>query len=293
MTLGYALRRKRRMFRALPLILLAPALPPRPLPERPIFIVGCPRSGNSVLVEVLRLIPGIATIGHEGHVFWDTFHPPSAVAWESNALGPSDIRRFERRYLAWVIPALTGSGRFMDKTPRNAIRLPYIDALFPDAHYIFIRRDPRGSISSLITGWRSQNVRGWHLPEPFGVKGVPPRRWYYLLTPGWRKLDGASVEEACARQYLACEEAIQAFTSTLPAGRWTDVRYEDLVNDPVREVERVAQELGMPFDPASEDRIRGIVRTDSKEKWRSRTPDEIERIMPLIEPTLERLGYGA
>src|SRR6266513_1529078 len=115
MTLEYALRRKRRMLRAVPLILLAPALPPRRLPQQPVFIVGCPRSGNSVLVEVLKLIPGIATIGHEGHVFWDTFHTPAAVDWESNALGPKDIRWFERRYLAWVIPALTGSGRFMDK----------------------------------------------------------------------------------------------------------------------------------------------------------------------------------
>ena len=58
MTLEYALRRKRRMLRAVPLILLAPALPPRRLPQQPVFIVGCPRSGNSVLVEVLKLILG-------------------------------------------------------------------------------------------------------------------------------------------------------------------------------------------------------------------------------------------
>jgi hypothetical protein len=171
--------------------------------------------------------------------------------------------------------------------------LPYIEELFPDAHYIFIRRDPRGSISSLITGWRRQQVRGWPLPEPFQIEGVPPRRWYYLLTPGWRKLNGVSVEEACAHQYLACERAIRAFTATLPHERWTEVRYEDLVKDPVGEVKRIAQDVDMPFDPASADVIRGIVRTDSTDRWRTRSPAEIERIMPLIEPELERLGYQA
>jgi hypothetical protein len=292
MTLEYALRHKRTP-QALPLVLLAPVLPPRKLPERPIFVVGCPRSGNTVLFQLLRTLPEVATIGHEGHILWDTFHPLEAVDFRSHALGPDDIRSFERRYLAWIIPALSRKGRFLDKTPRNVLRLPYLDALFPDARYVFVRRDPRGSVSSLIVGWRRQQVRGSHLHEPFQVQGAPERRWFYLLTPGWRELNGMTVEEVCAHQYLACQEAIDAFVPGLPAERHTEVRYEDLLADPVAEVKRIAEAVDTRFDPSSADALRGIVRPDPPDKWRSRTPEEIERVMPLIAPELERLGYPA
>jgi len=273
------------------LVLLAPVLPPHKLPERPIFIVGCPRSGNTVLFQLLRHLPGVATIGHEGHILWDTFHPLEAVGYESHALGPQDVRRFERRYLAWIIPALAGRGRFLDKTPRNVLRLPYLDALFPDARYVFVRRDPRGAVSSLIVGWRKQQVRGSHIPEPFQVQGIPQRRWFYLLTPGWRDLNGRTVEEVCAHQFLACQEAIDGFAPRLSQDRFTEVRYEDLVTDPVAEVKRIGEAVETGFDPASADAIRGIVRPDPPDKWRTRTPEEIERVLPLLAPALERLGY--
>jgi hypothetical protein len=292
MTFEYALRHKRTP-QALPLVLCAPLLPPRRLPQRPIFVVGCPRSGNTVLFQLLRTLPDVATIGHEGHILWDTFHPLEAVDYESHALGPKDIRSFEHRYLAWIIPALAGKGTFLDKTPRNVLRLPYLNALFPDARYVFVRRDPRGSISSLIIGWRRQQVRGSHLPGPFQVQGMPERRWFYLLTPGWRSLNGRTVEEVCAHQYLACQQAIDAFTPALDPGRFTEVRYEDLLTDPVAEVKRIAEAVQTQFDPTSAEALRGVVRPDPPDKWRTRTPEEIERVMPLIAPTLERLGYPA
>jgi hypothetical protein len=291
-TFEYALRHKRTP-QAVPLVALAPILPPRKLPERPVFIVGCPRSGNTVLFQVLRQLEGVATIGREGHVLWDTFHTPERVRWSSHALGPDDIRWFERRYLAWAIPSLAGKGRFMDKTPRNVLRLTYLDALFPDAHFVFIRRDPRGAISSLIRGWRDQRVSGWVLPEPFQVQGVPERRWFYLLVPGWRELDGRSIEEVCAHQFMSCDAAVQSFTANLPPERWSELRYEALLKDPVDEADRIGLELGLPLPTSRRDTVRGIVRSDDPDSWRTRTPDEIRRITPLIEPALERMGYRA
>ena len=292
MTFVYAMRHKRTP-QVIPLVALAPLLPPRKLPECPIFIVGCPRSGNTVLFQVLRQLQGVTSIGREGHVLWDTFHTPERVGWASHALGPQDIRPFERRYLAWTIPSLAGRGRFLDKTPRNVLRLSYLDALFPDARFVFIRRDPRGAISSLIRGWREQKVSGWVVPGPFQVQGMPERRWFYLLVPGWRELDGRTVEEVCARQFVACDDAIQAFTTDLPAGRWTELHYEDLLKDPVAEVERLGIEFDQPLPQPAREAVRAIVRSDDPDSWRVRTPDEIERIMPLIEPSLERLGYRA
>jgi hypothetical protein len=292
MTFEYAMRHKRTP-QAVPLVALAPLLPPRELPERPIFIVGCPRSGNTVLFQVLRRLSGVATIGHEGHVLWDTFHPPQRVGWASHALEPRDIRSFERRYLAWAIPLLAGRGRFLDKTPRNVLRLPYLDTLFPDAHFVIIRRDPRAAVSSLIRGWRDRKVSGWVVPGPFQVRGAPENRWFYLLIPDWQTLDGHTVEDVCARQFVACDDAIQAFTARIAPARWTEVHYEDLLRDPVSEVERVGDALGQPLPATARGTVRATVRRDHPDGWRARTPEEIERVMPLIEPSMERLGYQA
>lgn len=291
LTLEYALRHKTRKPHAIPLALLAPLLPPRALPKRPVFVIGCPRSGNTVLYQLLRRTPGVATLGREGHVFWDTFHHPRTVGWESNALAPEDIRRFERRYLAWAIRLLAGRGRFLDKTPKNVLRLPYLDALFPDAHYVFVHRDGRAVVSSLVVGWRNRSTRGYALPQDFTVPGLPPRQWHYILIPGWRELNGRPVEEITARQYLACADAMLSFAPTLPADRRTEVRYEDLVADPGAELERILRETGLPVDGAAA-RARAIVRREDPAKWRSRTPDEVERVLPLLAPMLERMSYS-
>ena len=290
MNLRPALRRNRR---ALPLVLLAPVLPARRLPERPIFVIGCPRSGTTIVFDLLRRAEGVASIGQEGHVMWESFHHPRDHGWRSNAVGPGDIRAFERRYLAWAIRALAGSGRFLDKTPRNSLRLPYLDALFPDARFVFVQRDGRAIVSSLVVAWRERPRPAYVLPHPFAIPGIPQRHWHFILPPGWRELNEHPLEDVCAHQYVTSVEAILDFREGLDPGRAVDVRYESLIEDPVAQMERAHHLLGLPFHPADATRARAEVRRpDGPPKWQTLTPEEIERVMPRIAGTLERTGYG-
>jgi hypothetical protein len=292
MNLRPALRRNRR---ALPLVLAAPVLPPKRLPERPVFVIGCPRSGTTVAFDLLRTSPGLASMGQEGHVLWESFHHPREHGWRSNSLAPRDVRSFERRYLAWAIATLARprGGRFLDKTPRNSLRLPYLDALFPDARYVFVQRDGRATVSSLITAWREREHPAYVLPVPFEIPGIPERHWHFILPPGWRAFDDRPLEEVCAHQYVTATEAMLEFRGGLAAGRFVDLRYEDLLADPPGQMERVHQALDVPFTDAQAGRARQHVRPTGAEKWRTATPNEIERVLPVIEPVLERTGYGA
>ena len=293
MNLRPALRRNRRV---LPLVLAAPLLPPRRLPERPVFVVGCPRSGTTVVFDLLRANPALASIGQEGHVLWESFHHPREHGWRSNALGAGDVRGFERRYLAWAIPALARpkGGRFLDKTPRNSLRLPYLDALFPDASYVFVQRDGRAVVSSLVVAWRERQHPAYVLPVPFSIPGIPDRAWHFVLPPGWRDLDGRPLEDVCAHQYVTATDAILRFRDQLDPARRADVRYEDLLADPAGQMEHVHQALDVAFADAQARRARELVRTPSgPEKWRTVTPAEVERVLPTIEPWLDRTGYQA
>lgn len=287
-----ALRRNRR---ALPLVLAAPVLPPKRLPERPVFVIGCPRSGTTVVFELLRQNPALASIGQEGHVLWESFHHPREHGWRSNALGPGDVRSFERRYLAWAISALArpSGGRFLDKTPRNSLRLPYLAALFPDARFVFVQRDGRATVSSLVVAWRERERPAYVLPVPFSIPGIPERHWHFILPPGWRAFDGRPLEDVCAHQYVTATGAILAFREGLDPTRFVDVRYEGLVADPAGQMERVHQALDVGFSDAEARRARQHVRDPGPGKWRTATPNEIERVLPAIEPMLERTGYRA
>jgi hypothetical protein len=287
-----ALRRNRR---AVPLVLGARVLPPKRLPERPVFVIGCPRSGTTVVFSLLRACPSLASVGQEGHVLWESFHHPREHGWASNALGAGDIRSFERRYLAWAVDLLArpGERRFLDKTPRNSLRLPYLAALFPDAQYVFVQRDGRATVSSLITAWREREHPAYVLPVAFRTPGIPERFWHFILPPGWRAYDGRALEDVCALQYTTATEAILEFRRGLGPDRFVDVRYEDLLRDPAGQAEHVHQALDVPFADAEARRAREEVRPvePGREKWRTATPGEIERVLPAIEPMLERTGY--
>jgi Sulfotransferase family len=287
-----AMHRNRR---ALPLVLAAPLLPPRKLPERPVFVIGCPRSGTTVVFDLLRASPALASIGQEGHVLWESFHHPREHGWRSNTLGPGDVRSFERRYLAWAIDTLARprGGRFLDKTPRNSLRLPYLDALFPDAQYVFVQRDGRATVSSLITAWREREHPAYVLPIPFSIPGIPERHWHFILPRGWRRFDRHPLEEVCAHQYVTATSAILDFRARLEPSRFVDLRYEDLLAGPAGQMEHVHQALDIPFADAEARRARERVRAGDPEKWRTATPAEVERVLPAIEPMLERTGYRA
>ena len=79
-----------------------------------------------------------------------------------------------------------GRKRLIDKTPRNALRVGFIEALFPDAHYVFLKRDGRDNINSLINAWRTPRYRTYEVPGGHRIPGVDPRWWKFTLYPGWR-----------------------------------------------------------------------------------------------------------
>ena len=100
-----------------------------------------------------------------------------------------------------------------------------------------------------MEGWRARpRFVKYTLPEPLrGIAPLDGARWSFVLVPGWRDLRDAPLEEICARQYVACNEAVLDARSQLDESRWIDVAYEDLVASPVAELRRVYGELGLRF----------------------------------------------
>lgn len=292
--------RKRRKLAGTALGLAAPLLPRRrPVPQ-PVFVLGSPRSGTTLLFDVLNSSPQTASLQAESHLLWEMFHPLGPPRW-THEVAPSDLSPKERRVLLWAVDRVAMGRRYVDKAPRNCLRVPYLRALFPDAWFVHVKRDGRAAVSSLITGWRDESgmFPGMDLPGGVSIRGYDGATWKFLVPQGWRAYArGSSLAEVCAFQWVAANEGILAARESLGIERWVEVRYEEFVASPAAEAGRLFETIGLPLDPRVLDYAGSLDRRVSKavspprlDKWRQENPEEIAGIVELIEPMMRRLGY--
>ncbi len=283
---------------ARPLSLALTAAPP----QRPVLLIGCPRSGTTALRRALLASPELASVQAEGHILWNEFHPPRQRVATSDALDAGDVSERERRYVHLAVRLWTRGRRFLDKTPENCLRVAYLDALFPEATYVFLYRRAAENVSSLMQGWRARPRFVTHvLPEPLeGIAPLDGQRWSFALIPGWRDLRRAPLEVICARQYVTCNEAVLDAREDMDPARWVDVAYDDLLARPAEELRRVFGALGVAFTPTIEAaavRLAGTPAPTSltpprRDKWRDENQEAVERVLPLLAETERRLGYS-
>lgn len=263
----------------------------------PIFLIGCPRSGTSVFYEKLAQHPDLAWISRATKrapasalltrfllLFRKDLRPAEAKrVWErfprgdDHVLGREDATPQARRYFERVMRthlALFGKQRFLNKCPRNSVRIEYFDALFPDAIFVHTIRDGRAVANSLLR---------CRLNAGGGYWGAKP--------PGWRKLLELPLLDACALQWkLVTEHALRA-AEKLPKERYIEVRYEDFTARPVDVLNAVAEKCGLVWDQAFLKSIVGDIESRDY-KWRQNlSPDEVARLNELVGDLLVRLGY--
>jgi hypothetical protein len=270
--------------------------------ERPIFVVGCSRAGTTVVYKTLSQSREIGSLQRETHDFWVGLHPLSEKAWSTHALTAADARPHECDVVSRYFYSHTGRRRIVDKNNQNGLCVPYLHALFPDAHFVYVKRSPGDNIHSLIEGWgKAEEFATWSkdLPSAVAVDEGRYRRWCFFLFEGWRSYVDRPIEEVCAAQYAATNRAIMDAAKTIPAEQWTEVVYEDLVRDPVGGFRRTFESTGLAFTPLLAEHCADVLATPYNafseirlDKWRDqRNRARIERILPLVEPVAAEMGY--
>jgi hypothetical protein len=329
----------------------------------PVVLIGCPRSGTTLLFNILSEVPQLWSIGYESKAIIERYHAPAVKNWESGALEAADLtgasraymlREFERQAASgsfWqqvnrlrsrltgnklyraikrrgrseaagaaVSSALPQQGleairrwvrlcnrlnpphapiRLLEKTPENCLRLPFLAALFPDLRVIYLTRDGRANVHSLMEGWRQPHLfPGYPVPGGVQIPGDRRGRWAFTLIPGWQALRDRPLEEVCAWQWVKCNEAVLQHRdhkeNRIPY--WT-IRYEDLVANPGQVLSHLAEFLELPYagvlsrSAVSLPQVNAVSEPDP-EKWRKQNGAAIERMLPILQPTMEKLGYS-
>ena len=279
----------------------------QPAQPDPNFLVGCSRSGTTVTYETLAAAPQLLKFGYELPDFWDGLYGPLNNGWESEAAGEAQARPEHRAAALRFFYQRLGAGQVLDKTCINTLRLPYLYALFPDARFVFIQRDGRDNISSMMDGWRHGRTDGGfglcHFfgpsPDPVEINSGEFAEWHFFLPPGWRAYNQASLEEVFAFQWVSANRLALDAKRLIPPERWVHLRYEELFERPVEMFEQAYSQLDLPFTTEVRERCTSLHKRPTsivkggpqKQKWRQHNPGAIERILPMIRPLMAEMGY--
>ena len=251
--------------------------------QAPTFLIGFPRSGTTLLDQVLSSHPEIDTL-EESQNFTDAFGPlvlaPGALRrWDTITAG--ELQRFRQLYWRRVRAAF-GDGQqgsvLIDKMPLNTILLPLIHLLFPEARIIFALRDSRDVALSCFTQQFQMNAA-----------------MFQFLTL-----------ETTARYYAAVMRLGEIARERLPL-RLHVLRYEDLLADFDATVEALLRFLGLPWDDSvrryretaggrlirtpSAEQVRQPLYQTSVARWR-RYERQLAPVLPLLEEWARKFGYG-
>ncbi len=273
--------------------------------DRPVIILAAPRSGSTLLFETLSKASEFWTIGGESHqviegrpelspasgrVNSNRLTAADATAQTISAVQADFARRLrDRQGRRWSENLAIKRLRFLEKTPKNALRQPFLEQIFPSAYYIYLYRDPRENISSMMDAWES----GRWATYP-GLKNWSGQPWSLLLPPGWERLSGCPLEQVCAFQWEASNRIILDDLGAIPPQRWTAVDYRSLTqssNTAVRRLcafadisvdEKLAASLTRPLPLA-----RYTLSRPKPEKWRKREA-AIHSVLDSIQTTDNR-----
>jgi hypothetical protein len=251
----------------------------------PLFIVGCPRSGTTLLTQLLKesrwgcrseshfiakyykRLPrygDLEVAENRAKLLKDILGERPVMQWKLGI----DPAEFTRDPATADYPTLVdrlctarvnkwGLTAWGDKTPHYIFEMHLLDRLFPEALFLNVIRDGRDVALSL-------------LEKPWG-----PKNTY-----------------ACAAFWARCTMETPALRRLRQTERLMDVRYEQLLAEPEKTMRAIYEFLGEPFDAEKLGPMLSGVKRDNFDKWRREmSARQLRTFEGVAGDTLERLGY--
>lgn len=255
------------------------------LPVTPIFVVGLPRSGSTLIEQILAShskVDGTHELSDLSRTVRAAMKPqrsrfPDALA----TFGAADFRKIGEAYLARTAKYRQGAPYFIDKNPNNFVYAGVLALAIPNAKIIDATRHP---LDSCLGSYKQLFASG----QPFTYDATE-----------------------LAEYYLQYRRLMDHWRAVLP-GFVLEVRYESVVSDLEREVRRMLDFCGLPFEPgclrfhetrravktASSEQVRQPIYSSSVHLFRNYEPylrEFIEVLAPLLEklPASDRPGDTA
>ena len=224
---GYQPARDEALFAAARATVGAPAA--KASDASPIFIVGMPRTGTTLVDRILSSHPDVVSVGERTDfalILKRMSGTPSALVLDEATLAAAsdglDLAEAGRRYLEAMAP-LAGGPRSLDKMPLNVIYAGLIHRALPNARIVCLRRHP---MDAALSNYRQ------------------------LFATRFPYYDYALGLEDAARYTVGFERLAEHWAASLPADRYLNFSYEGLVADQEGQTRRLLAHCGLTWDPA-------------------------------------------
>ena len=256
----------------------------------PAFLLGFPRSGTTLMEQVLLAHPGVASVDEE-ELLGETLRAMQQTIGRSLAY-PDELgslsdhervalrRDYHRRLQAQLgLDDQAWPARVVDKMPLNLVHVEFIRSLFPDAPLLVMLRDPR---DCTLSGFMQS----------------------FVPTVAMIHFDSITSSATLYARVMDCWLQVRQ----LPDLRSLELRYEDLVDDLETQARRAVDHLGLPWDdavlayregmagryistPSRQDVARPIF-ARARGRW-CRYQAQLEPVLPVLAPYVQALGYPA
>jgi tetratricopeptide (TPR) repeat protein len=214
---------------------------------KPVFIVGMPRSGTTLMERIIASHPLGGGAGElpqmvsAGHGMFPKGDRRRSLKQLQEKLSTDKIEEFTEDFLRVLEQGNGDATRIVDKMPGNARFVGMIHVLFPNATIIHAMRFP---LDSCLSCYFQNFAELW---------------WTNDL-------------QVIGKEYVLYRKSMEYWKSVLPEGKIVDVQYERLVEDPEAQARRMLDAIGLEWDPSVLEfyRKKGVVRTASVAQTRQK-----------------------
>ncbi|MDP6175567.1 MAG: sulfotransferase, partial [Rhodospirillales bacterium] len=251
--------------------------------QSPAFLIGFPRSGTTLLEQIIKAHPMIETIEERpllSSVEESLLAQGQAYPECLSELGGEQLDQLRRIYfdaMETFSGPRQGNRIYLDKMPLNTLKVPLIHRLFPRAKIIFVLRHPCDCcLSGVMQSYQPNDAMAGFL----NIESAA--RFYSATMDFWRR----------------CQDVLQLDCHML--------RYEDLIEDYSGEAKAVLKHLGLAWDDAiqqyrekasdrliatpSYHQVKEPIYRRAKGRWRTYA-EFLEPVLPILAPHATAFGY--
>lgn len=288
------------------------------LPFVPLVIIGAGRSGTNALRDALTRLPGFETwpcdeinpIWRHGNLDWPDDEIPRERATPA-------VRQSIRKAFMQIWRQQGSPDFVVEKTCANALRVPFVDAVLPEARYIHIVRNGFDIVASARKRWRGElEVPGlpYYLAKAryaplsdlprYALSALKNRIAIKLRKqehfdswgPRFKGIDallGAPLDEIVVRQWAACILSSDAAFASIMPERVFQMRYEDFTANPQKTLEEITRWLTTKRDEGTLKAAVSSVRASSVGKGQAEADGLSDTVKSVLEAPMRAHGYLA